>query len=203
MATTVHLVRHAAHELVDRVLVARSIGAALSSAGLRQAQALVSHFIREPIASVQSSPQLRARQTGQPIADSHGLPLEIAPEIDEINMGAWSGRSFDELKDDPHWLRWNSQRDATRPPHGESIREVQNRMLAHLARVCAAYRGERILVVSHAEPIRAAILHYLGLSPDDFLRVRIDPASVTTISFRERNIDIALNRSPLEGLVAA
>jgi probable phosphoglycerate mutase len=203
VTTTIHFVRHAVHDLVDRVLVGRDPGVGLSGAGIRQAQALGTHFAARSIARVQASPQLRARQTAQPIADLHGLRLEVVPEVDELDMGAWTGRSFQELERDPQWQLWNSQRNEARPPHGETMRELQRRVLRHLHHVGDAYRGEEVVIVSHAEPIRAAVLHFLALSPDDFLSVQIAPASVTTIVLRERSGEVVRNNDCIEDFVAA
>jgi len=38
------------------------------------------------------------------------------------------------------------------------------------------------IVVSHAEPIRAALLHYARMRLDDFLAIEIDPSSISTLS---------------------
>ena len=57
--------------------------------------------------------------------------------------------------------------------------------------------------MSHAEPIRAVILHYLALSPDEFMSVRIDPACVTTILLRARAGTIVRSNECIEALLAA
>jgi probable phosphoglycerate mutase len=103
------------------------------------------------------------------------------PEVDELDIGAWTGRSFEELETDPHWHVWNRERGSARPPDGESMDQLQERVLDHLAQVKADYPNDRIVIVSHAEPIRAAVLHYRGMRMDDFASVKIDPASVTTL----------------------
>ena len=203
MTTTIHLVRHAAHELVDRVLIGRNTSIGLSGAGFQQAQALGNRFASSKLASVQSSPQLRARQTARPIAEMHGLPLEDAPEFDEIDVGTWTGRSFEELKHDSQWQVWNSQRDTARPPRGESMRELQCRVVDCLYHVAKTNGGEEVVIVSHAEPIRAAVLHYLQLSLDNFLGVQIAPASVTTLVMRGRNGEIVVNSDSIKDCVAA
>jgi probable phosphoglycerate mutase len=38
-----------------------------------------------------------------------------------------------------------------------------------------------VVLVSHGEVIRVAILHYLGLSADAYNKIEIEPASVSTI----------------------
>ena len=64
-------------------------------------------------------------------------------------------------------------------PGGESIAEMQSRMVAALEQVVADHPGELIVVVSHADPIKAAIAHFSGVHLDLFQRVIVSPASVT------------------------
>ena len=64
-------------------------------------------------------------------------------------------------------------------PGGESIREMQSRMVAALDAVVADHPGETVVVVSHADPIKAAIAHYTGMHLDLFQRIVVSPASVT------------------------
>jgi probable phosphoglycerate mutase len=39
-----------------------------------------------------------------------------------------------------------------------------------------------VAIVSHAEPIRAAMMHYLKIPLDLFYSIEIDPASISTIA---------------------
>jgi probable phosphoglycerate mutase len=48
-----------------------------------------------------------------------------------------------------------------------------------------------VLIVSHAEPIRAALLHYSGIALDDFLSIEVDPASVSTLSVDRDGIHVS------------
>src|SRR5205814_4109461 len=137
------------------------------------------------------------------IAARRGLPLRTTAEFDELDMGAWTGRSFAELKHDPQWQLWNTQRANAGPPQGESMRELQRRVVGHLHDVAKAYDGEEVVIVTHAEPIRAAVLHCLGLSLDEFPSVQIAPASVTTILVRGRSGEIVPNHKSFKDFVAA
>jgi broad specificity phosphatase PhoE len=184
---TVLLVRHASYSLIDRVLVGRAPHVGLSEPGWRQAHALARDLVQRPISRVQSSPQRRARETAEPIAHAFGLPIEIAPKMDELDVGLWSGASFEKLSSNAHWQAWNSKRSSTRPPGGESMRELQERVLDHLAALEREHPGEEIVLVSHAEPIRAAVLHYRGLPLDAFAQVRIAPGSITVLRLNEQN----------------
>ena len=52
-------------------------------------------------------------------------------------------------------------------------------MVTALERVVADHPGEMVVVVSHADPIKAAIAHYTGTHLDLFQRIVVSPASVT------------------------
>jgi len=198
---TVLLVRHTSHSLIDRVLVGRAAHVGLSELGERQARALARDLAPRRVARVESSPQRRARETAEPIARALGLPIEIAPKMDELDVGLWTGASFEELKNNPHWHAWNSKRDSTRPPGGESMRDLQKRVLDHLATLEREHPAEDIVLVSHAEPIRAAVLHYRGLPLDAFAQVRIDPGSITVLRLNDRHGEIAEGPNAIPQLV--
>src|SRR5260370_34830602 len=151
--------------------------------GPGQALPLAAVLVGRGFADSKWSPQLRAGQTAEPIAAMLGKPVEIMPEFDEADFGAWSGRAFEQLQNDCHWQRWNSDRQACRPPGGETMRELQSRVLAGLSRLAKAHPGQCIAVVTHAEPARAAVLHYRGMSLGEFARVEIDPGSCTPLKF--------------------
>ena len=153
----------------------------LDDVGLKQARALADRFSRESISVVQASPRRRAMQTASPIAQSLNLPVHIVGAIDEIDCGEWSGRSFEELSREHSWQEWNCSRATARPASGESMADVQQRIVAHLDRMQGTDPDGGMVLVSHGEVIRAAILHYLGLSADAYSQIEIDPASVSTL----------------------
>lgn len=183
--TIFHLIRHAAHDRLGTVLVGRLNGVQLSLAGRAEAKELAQHFRREEITAVISSPRERAQETAEPIADALKLEMRISNALDEINMGGWQGHSFSELAQNDAWQRWNSCRSMVRPPRGETIAEVQSRLLGELLHIHATEPGGQFVMVSHAEPIRAILLHILGLSADSWSRIEIAPASISTIMLDE------------------
>ena len=192
--TTFSLIRHGTHDIVDDVLVGRTPGVRLNSRGRNQAQRLADRLGRERIDLVQSSPQMRAQETAEPIAQRVGMPVEISAEIDELNTGAWTGRTFAALNGDPLWSLWNTRRGTVRPPDGESMHELQLRAVEHLGRIAASMPDGHVALCSHAEVIRAIVLHALRLPLDDFHRVKVAPATISTLAVHQDGIDvIALN----------
>ncbi len=181
MTLVVHLVRHAAHGLLGRTLTGRMPGVSLSPEGRAQAERLAARLAGEPIRAVLTSPLERARETAEPIAAALGLEPRVEPALNEIDFGEWTGRSFDALEDDPAWRRWNAARGLARPPGGEAMLAVQERMRDLLEGLAARHPGERVALVSHCDVIRAALLHVLGLGLDRYDRIAVDPASVSTV----------------------
>jgi broad specificity phosphatase PhoE len=176
------LVRHGAHDLLGRVLCGRMDGVPLNAEGLLQADRLATILARETIAALYASPLQRAQQTATPIAQTCGVPLQTEPALNEIDVGAWTGATFAALKTDPRWPPWNAARLHHRPPGGESMLEAQCRIAAWLDQMAADPADRCIVAVSHADVIKAACCHALGLSVDAHARFDVDTASVTTVS---------------------
>lgn len=181
MAATLILVRHAAHVHLNRILSGRTPGVPLSEVGRAQAMRLATRIAARRPVLVQTSPIERAEQTAIAIADAARVGIERVDTLLEIDFGEWTGKAFEELDGEPDWDRWNAERATARPPGGESMGEAQARIVAHLAAAAADHDGETVVLVSHADMIRAAVAHVLGLDLNYYSRFDIDPASATTL----------------------
>ncbi|MGX9425494.1 MULTISPECIES: histidine phosphatase family protein [Bradyrhizobium] len=190
MVQTIHLVRHGHHALLGQVLCGRMVGVELDDFGCLQ-MACCAELIRHAPSAVQASPQPRARQSAAILAWRFCLPVEIVPAVDEIDCGDWTGQPFASLKNDPGWARWNEKRGASCPPNGESMHIMQERVVEHVEQLGRDRTDGTVVIVSHAEPIRAALLHYSGTPLDNFLSIEVDPASVSTLVVDKAGIRIA------------
>ena len=190
MTTRVLLIRHATHDRLDRVMCGRMEGVALSHAGIAQATALAATLGGEAFAAIYASPLLRARQTADALAAATGQDVEQAEALNEIDMGDWTGSSFDRLADDPAWRLWNTARLHATPPGGEPILEVQARIARFLRHLAHTHPDGTVVAVSHADVIKAACCHALSLSADFQHRFDVDPASVTTLVMGEWGVKL-------------
>ncbi|MFU0505206.1 histidine phosphatase family protein [Pseudaminobacter sp. NGMCC 1.201702] len=182
MTTTFFLIRHAAHDMFDDRLVGRSEGVCLSEAGMGQAILLAERMRRERFDSVVSSPRERTCETASVIAAACGIGgVEIDPDLDEVDFGEWSGKTFEELSLDPRWQHWNDERGLASTPAGETMQNVQHRVVCCMDRLAKTNRNRALVLVSHAEVIKAAVCHYLGLPLDNWFRFDVAPASITTV----------------------
>ncbi|MGX7877484.1 histidine phosphatase family protein [Mesorhizobium sp. ORM6] len=182
MTTTFFLVRHAAHDDVGRCLAGRLEDIDLGTAGRSQAQHLAQRMAREPLAAVLSSPRKRTLETAKPIAMSCGVEhISIRQELDEIDFGAWSGKTFEELNGDAAWRMWNDQRQNARTPSGETMQDTQERVIGLMDALRQQKPNRYVAMISHADVIKAAVCKVLGLQLGDCFRFDIEPASITTI----------------------
>ncbi len=175
--TVFHLVRHAAHGLLGRVLTGRMPGVSLNGRGRDQALMLARHFSGCPIKAVVSGPLERARETALPIAAALGLDVTTDAGLDEIAFGDWTGMAFEALAGSPAWQAWNQFRGTASPPGGELMAEVLARALRTLARLRRAYPDGEAVLVSHQDVLKALLAHHLGAPLDLMHRIELAPAS--------------------------
>lgn len=194
MTTLFHLVRHADHGDVGRVLTGRRPGVALTEAGRNKARNLARRLMPARPDRVLASPRLRARQTAAFIAEAAGREVEISVCLDEIDFGRWSGATFDALELDPDWQRWNAERDSACTPAGESMEDVATRFLALVDRLRRERPAGSFCLVSHSDVIKAGICRCLGRPYREVHDFGIAPASVTTLAIDDGGTTVlALN----------
>jgi broad specificity phosphatase PhoE len=197
MTATIFLVRHATHGLLGRVLAGRLPGVPLDEDGRLQAERLAERLSRETISLLQTSPLERARETAAAIGTRLGLVPESVEAISEIDYGAWTGRSFDELGDDLEWTAWTRSKATLRPPGGEALLDVQHRVVSHLQTLMQQLRNAAAVLVSHGDVIKVALAYYLGLSVEAIARFEVSPASVSTLAIGDWGAKVlAINEVP-------
>lgn len=197
------LVRHAHTEFTGISLSGRAAGISLSIAGRREARELSRWLSGITLGAVFTSPLQRTRETAVEIAGRHGLRVQCRPAFIELEYGDWTGRAIAELRSDPRFQRFNSARGIVNPPNGESALELQRRVVKELNLLAAEHEGQTIVVVTHAEAIRLAIAHYTTVPLDCSPNLRVDTASVSSISLGNGRVCInCLNRQPTVGLAA-
>jgi len=177
--TTLVLARHAVTEQTGPMLTGRAPGVDLSEDGRKQAAALAERLADLPVAAVYASPIERTAQTAAAVAGRHGLAVHSLPGALEADYGEWTGGKLADLAKTDLWKTVQRAPSRARFPGGESMTEMQARIVGCLEAVVADHPGDIVVVVSHADPIKAAIAHYTGLHLDQFQRIVVSPASVT------------------------
>ena len=179
--TVFHLVRHAEHDLLGRVLTGRMPGVPLNGRGRERAHRLARHFAGRAVAAVVSSPMERAQETAAPIAAALGRGVATDAGLDEIDFGDWTGMMLEALQEAPGWPAWNQFRGTAPTPGGETMLEVLGRALRSLARWRETVPDGEVVLVSHGDVLKAVLAHSLGAPLDLIQRIEIGPGSCSVL----------------------
>lgn len=173
-----YLVRHGRTEANAGGRLQGRIDLPIDEVGRAQAAAVTS--VLSKVDRVVCSPSLRARQT----AEVFGLEPELDERWLEMDYGDFDGVAMADVPRDM-WAQWISDPNF-RPPGGESLQEMGDRVFAACDDLLEAARTTDIVIVSHATPIKAAMAWALGVDVTITWRSQIDQASVTKILIRDR-----------------
>lgn len=203
--TVALFVRHGQTPTTGAVLPGRAPGLHLADAGREQAEAAADRLKNiKNVAAVYASPLERTRETAAPIAKSLGLKVQTDKGLLECDFGEWTGRPLKELMKLPEWRAVQRYPSSFRFPGGESFSEMQTRITDTVSRLGQKHPGQSLVLVSHADPIKAAVAHALGTHIDLFQRIVISPCSVTAIAYGELSpIVLTVNSTSLDGLKAS
>ena len=181
-STLLLLVRHGQTPTTGSTLPGRAKGLHLAETGRAQAGGVAARIAGlRNVTAVYASPLERTRETAAPIAKALDLKVKTDRGLLECEFGDWTGAKLSDLRKKPEWDTVQRHPSGFRFPGGESFTEMQARMTGTLDRLAAAHRGETIVAVSHADPIKAAVAHALGTHLDLFQRIVISPCSVSAI----------------------
>lgn len=192
-----YFVRHGTNDYIGKGLAGRLPFVHLNEQGRLEADR-VSHLLATAgIQRIISSPLERARETAEPLARRLNLPVEISDQIHEIDFGDWTGLSIKELDSSEHWIRFNRHRSGTRVPNGESMLEVQSRMIGFLEKLLRSGAAGPIALFSHGDPIKLVFAYYLGVPLDLFTRIEVSTGSCSILHLDEHGPQVlAINRLP-------
>jgi alpha-ribazole phosphatase len=183
LMTRLLLVRHGIARLQDAPRFWGKTDIPLSETGVRQAEQLRDRLSRLKIDAIYTSTLLRAGDTAEIIARPHKLKVLPLPELCECNFGFVEGLTFDEIKKRyPKLVPVMNGLDMAEPfPGGESIRDLDNRVLMFLEKLKDHQHKETVVVVAHGVPLRILICRLLGIEIKHWLQLRIDHASLSVI----------------------
>lgn len=162
----VHLVRHgqSTWNAVRRVQ-GQTAHVPLTALGEQQARRAAGQLVGCGAKAVYSSDLRRALQTALPIAEALGVAVIPDPDLRERGLGRFEGQTSEDVWAaadaawaDPGW----------RPPGGESILDVRDRVHRFLERLRAEAGGVPAVVVTHGDTAAVVVGLLRGASPLDW-----------------------------------
>jgi 2,3-bisphosphoglycerate-dependent phosphoglycerate mutase len=162
----------------------------LNALGRRQSAELADALAGEGLARVYTSPLRRASETAGIVARRLALELESLEALREIDVGAWSGLTRDEVaaRFPEAYARW-----LERAPHGfedgETYDQLEARVLPAIRRLAERHPSETLLVVTHGGPSRIVQAHAAGVDYAEARRRETVLANCAVCRFAVENGD--------------
>jgi broad specificity phosphatase PhoE len=144
----------------------------LTERGSAQAAELADRLADIALDAVYSSDLVRAHETASVVAAAEGLDVTPLAELREVDVGSWEGLTREEAEErfPEGFRRWRA--GGTGWEDGESYGQMAERVLGAVDDIAQRHDPGRVLIVSHAGPIRAIHAAALGMGVEAYRRIR-------------------------------
>lgn len=159
----------------------------LSELGYKQAARTAQYLKELDIDKVYSSDLLRAYNTCREYLKVSGKEAEKSHSLREIYVGKWENQRFDDLQKhfkDSYGV-WLHDLGNAHPDDGESVKELEARIVSFVTKVAEEHDGETLLFFTHATVIRAFFNYAYGNATEDIKNLKW--ATNASVSFAEYN----------------
>lgn len=183
--TLVLFVRHGTTPTTGKVLPGRAKGLHLSNQGLEQAEVVAGRIFESMpgIDAIYTSPLERCNETAKPLASLTGLKPVSEKGFLECDFGSWTGAQLKDLQKKPEWKTIQQTPSLFRFPNGESFLEMQSRIVTTISSICQKHIGGRVVVFSHADPIKTALVSAMSAPLDTIQRLSVSPCSISAVLY--------------------
>ncbi|MBR5486325.1 MAG: histidine phosphatase family protein [Oscillospiraceae bacterium] len=154
----IHFIRHG---LTQANLEGRYIGRTdepLCAQGIAQIKHLMEECDYPKVSKVYTSPLMRCVQTAEMLYPNTQIK-EVA-ELLEMDMGKFEGKTAEELKDNPDFLKWLENAVDNPPPNGEGMEDFLIRLVGALNEIILDMMENEIFdaaIVTHGGAIMALL----------------------------------------------
>lgn len=162
--TRIHLIRHGQVAGFEQPRYNGQADVALTDYGVEQYYRLKERLADTKISACYSSDLTRCTTGAAIICQAFGIEPVVRRELRELNIGAWEGLTWEEIRLS-YPEGWQARLDDLvnyRVPQGESLRDVEARVMPVINEVVARHRGQDVLVVAHGGVNRVVLLNVIG-----------------------------------------
>ncbi len=187
MLKTLTLVRHGESLWNASGLIQGHRDPDLSPLGQMQARALEGQFAPHTYAAVFTSDLSRAIQTAELSTGLSRGRFHSTPSLREIDFGDWEGLSPAEVNQrfPQQWEAFRRDAVTGRPPSGESIQQLADRVEQVIKTWHREYAGQSVLAFTHGGVVRVALILIFGLPVINWRAIRVGNTGVTKIKFKK------------------
>lgn len=190
MSTTIYLIRHGQSLANAQGIFLGQGDLDLSQLGIAQAcktaDYLKNHVGRPD--AIYASDLKRAYNTGKATADQFAMPITKDQNLREIDAGKWCCVPFSDLQVQfpETYSRWMHDIGNSHCDGGESVAQLQNRVVGAVTRIAKAHENSTVFLFTHATPIRVFAAHCLNKTLDGIKDIPWGAnASVTKVIYHD------------------
>ena len=173
MPTRVYLMRHGEVVNGGEKRYNGHIDIDITQNGVEQMHRLGRTLVGKPLAAVYSSDLIRSKKGAEIIAGRLNLTVSPMRELRERGIGAWEGLTVDEIKGryPAEFTAWRTDLLNYRPPGGECLLDVQDRILPVFQNLVSQHAGQEIAMLLHGGVNRVILAHVLGMDLNNLFRI--------------------------------
>ena len=157
----------------------------LSAEGVHQAELACAYILENyTVGAIYSSDLERAVDTVKPLEAALGLPIQIYPELREINEGDWQGELMTEIEAryPEEFAFYKANLGLHQFKNGECYTTLLARLLPMIDKIVADNPGKTVAIGTHGAVIRGLLSVWQGVPLERLLEVpRVPNGTVTEV----------------------
>lgn len=184
-----------AYNNVQKLLVGRNLESHLTDLGREQVRNTSQILKTINIDQIYSSPVIRTVETAEIVSDIVNMPFQKDERLFEIELGKLVGMYYEDLinKHGNLFVKFYSDDDNENSLlefEVESFRAVKQRISELLKEITIKHQNENVLLVSHLDPIKAAISLIMNIKPSSVYNIQVSNASLNIFKNYDNNISL-------------
>ena len=183
--TRILLIRHGYSSGNKERRFSGQIDLPLSAEGVHQAELACAYILENyTVGAIYSSDLERAVDTVKPLEAALGLPIQIYPELREINEGDWQGELMTEIEAryPEEFAFYKANLGLHQFKNGECYTTLLARLLPMIDKIVADNPGKTVAIGTHGAVIRGLLSVWQGVPLERLLEVpRVPNGTVTEV----------------------
>jgi alpha-ribazole phosphatase len=173
MPVRVYLMRHGEVANGSEKRYNGHIDVDITDNGVRQMHRLAGLLTGKVLSAIYSSDLIRSVKGARIIADQAGLTPTSLEVLRERSVGAWEGLTADEIRErfPEEYRMWRADLINYRPPGGECLLDVKNRILPAYKRIVGSNSDRSIALMLHGGVNRIILADALGMEMTNLFRI--------------------------------
>jgi probable phosphoglycerate mutase len=184
-----------AYNNVQKLLVGRNLESHLTNLGREQVRNTAQILKTIDIDQIYSSPVIRTVETAEIVSDTIDMPFQKDERLFEIELGKLVGMYYEDLinKHGNLFVKFYSDDDNENSLlefEVESFGAVKQRISELLKEITIKHQNENVLLISHLDPIKAAISLIMNIKPSSVYNIQVPNASLNIFKNYDNNLSL-------------